>query len=106
MSYQDNIRESFYSGLNSAINKTPKTDKLIILGDFNARVGSDWKTWSNVLGRHRIGHCNSYGALLLEMCTAHKLTVTNALFQLPHRKKSIMDVSQIQALASNRLHHS
>ncbi|KAK6962392.1 craniofacial development protein 2 [Biomphalaria glabrata] len=103
MSNQDNIKENLYSDLNSAIIKTPKTDKLIILGDFNARVGSDWKTCCNVLGRHGIGHCNSNGALLLELCTAHKLTITNTLFQLPHRKKDIMDASQVLALASNRL---
>ncbi|KAK7004577.1 craniofacial development protein 2 [Biomphalaria glabrata] len=88
MSNQDNIKENLYSDLNSAIIKTPKTDKLIMLGDFNARVGSGWKTWSNILGRHGIGHFNSNGALLLEMGTAHKLTITNTLFQLPHRKKT------------------
>ncbi|KAI8772278.1 craniofacial development protein 2 [Biomphalaria glabrata] len=38
MSNQDNIKENLYSDLNSAIIKTPKTDKLIILGDFNARL--------------------------------------------------------------------
>ncbi|KAI8781842.1 craniofacial development protein 2 [Biomphalaria glabrata] len=52
MSNEDNTKEKFYSDLNSAIIKTPKTDKFIILGDFNAKVGSEWKTWSNVLGRH------------------------------------------------------
>ncbi|KAK7010182.1 craniofacial development protein 2 [Biomphalaria glabrata] len=59
MSNQDNTKENLYSDLNSAIIKTPKSDKLIILVEFNARVGSDWKTWSNVLDRHGIGHCNS-----------------------------------------------
>ncbi|KAK6970856.1 craniofacial development protein 2 [Biomphalaria glabrata] len=35
----------FYEELNSTILDIPKTEKLRILGDFNARVGSDHHIW-------------------------------------------------------------
>merc|ERR1712208_102553 len=66
MQYSDEDKEKFYSELRTAIDAVPNADKLIILGDFNARVGSDWSAWDGVLGRHGVGQCNSNGQLLLE----------------------------------------
>ena len=34
-------KDKFYEELDSLISSIPRADKLLILGDFNARVGSD-----------------------------------------------------------------
>ena len=68
MQYSDEDKEKLYSELRAVMGTVPKTDKLIILGDFNARVGADWSAWDGVLGRHGVGQCNSNGQLLLELC--------------------------------------
>ena len=39
-------KELFHWSLDSLIARTPAADKLIILGDFNARVGKEFVTWS------------------------------------------------------------
>lgn len=80
-------KESFYSELRSLLQKTKDTDKVFIMGDFNARVGRDHTIWPGVLGRHGIGNCNDNGRLLLELCAEHSLTITNTLFRLPLLKE-------------------
>ena len=46
----DEVKDKFYNDLDNAIPATPDTDKLILLGDFNARVGKDHQTWEGVIG--------------------------------------------------------
>ena len=45
MTNQDEVNNKFYEDVNVIITTVPSVDKLIILGDFNARVGSDSNTW-------------------------------------------------------------
>ena len=67
---------------------TRLTDKLILLGDFNARVGTDHQTWEGVIGTDGVGKCNSNGLLLLRKCTEHELLITSTVFCLPTRNKT------------------
>ena len=54
---EDNILE-FYNQLNSTLSNIPHHDKIILLGDFNARVGNESTIWSGVLGNFGIGSMN------------------------------------------------
>ena len=45
MTNPDEVKEKFYEVLETLVIDVPKENKLIILGDFNARVGSDYQTW-------------------------------------------------------------
>ena len=47
--------EAFYDQLQSSLSSIPSSDLLVILGDFNARVGSDFSSWNSVIGPHGIG---------------------------------------------------
>ena len=46
----DGVKDKFYNYLDGVISTTPRTDKLVLLGDFNARVGTDHQTWEGVIG--------------------------------------------------------
>ena len=51
----DDIKDSLYNQLESTIQGYKKQEPLIILGDFNARVGSDNEAWPNCLGHFGVG---------------------------------------------------
>lgn len=36
---QEEVKETFYASLDASLASIPKEDKIILLGDFNARVG-------------------------------------------------------------------
>ena len=86
--YPDEVKDKFYDDLDNVISATPRTDKLILLGDFNARVGTDHQTWEGVIGPEGVGKCNSNGLLLLRKCAEHDLLITNTVFRLPNRNKT------------------
>ena len=47
----DQAKEEFYELLGQTLQKIPPTNKVIILGDFNARVGDDFTSWPIDLGQ-------------------------------------------------------
>ena len=88
MTNLEETKDKFYDDLESLLATVPKEDKLLILGDFNARVGTDHKTWEGTIGRNGVGKSNSNGHLLLRTCAAHDLLITNTIFRLPNRNKT------------------
>ena len=88
MTNPDEVKDKFYEDLNAIITTVPSTDKVIILGDFNARVGSDSTTWEGVIGQYGAGNCNSNGLLLLQTTAEHGLLITNTVFCLPTHNRT------------------
>ncbi|BHF85178.1 hypothetical protein SprV_1002833900 [Sparganum proliferum] len=81
-------RDKFYEGLHALLTTVSKADKLIVLGEFNARVGTDHTTWRGLLGPHGLRGSNDNGLLLLRTCAEHRLILTNTFFCLPEREKA------------------
>ncbi|XP_071502561.1 craniofacial development protein 2-like [Diadema antillarum] len=73
--------DEFYDQLQTVVNKTNKNDLLIVMGDLNAKVGSDRTNWENVLGNYGYGSQNGRGEKLLNFCAANNLSVTNTMFK-------------------------
>nr|VZI33279.1 unnamed protein product [Spirometra erinaceieuropaei] len=81
-------RDKFYEDLHALLATVSKADKLIVLGDFNARVSTDHTAWRRVLGAHGLRGSNDNGLLLLCTCAEHRLILTNTFFCLPEQEKA------------------
>ena len=78
----DDVKDRFYDTLYSTIRRISQDDKIILLGDFNARVGRNHDTWHGVIGHHSVGNMHSSGLQLLSLCYELGLAITNTFFQL------------------------
>ena len=87
MTNSDEVKEQFYEDLRSILAEAPSTDKILLLGDFNARVGNNSDAWPSVIGCHRNGKINSNGLLLLSLCSEFELGITNTMFRLQNKYK-------------------
>ena len=70
--------EWFYEDLQDLLELTPKTDVLFIIGDWNAKVGS--QETPRVTGKFGLGIQNEAGQRLIEFCQENPLVITNTLF--------------------------
>nr|VZI50603.1 unnamed protein product [Spirometra erinaceieuropaei] len=87
MTNPDAVRDKFYEDLHALLATVSKADKLIVLGDFNTRVGTDHTAERGVLGPHGLRGSNDNGLLLLRICAEHRLILTKT-FCLPEREKA------------------
>ena len=71
--------EQFYEDLQDLLELTPKRDVLSIIGDWNAKVGS--QETPGVTGKFGLGIWNEAGQRLTEFCQENPLVIANTLFQ-------------------------
>ena len=71
--------ERFYDDLQDLLGLTPKKDVLFIIGDWNAKVGS--QEIPGVTGKFGLGVQNEAGQRLIEFCQENTLVTANTLFQ-------------------------
>ena len=71
--------EWFYEDLQDLLELTPKKDVLFIIGDWNAKVGS--QETPGVTGKFGLGIQNEAGQSLIAFCQENTLVLANTLFQ-------------------------
>ena len=82
-------KDRFYCQLEDAIKLLSSSERTILLGDMNARVGADHISWLQCLGKFGVGKINENGQRLLELCSRNNMCITNTMFPgKPHRKMS------------------
>lgn len=75
--------ETFYNLLSSTIQQVPRREMLLVMGDFNAKIGSTYNDdhLRTVVGNFGTGERNERGEMLLDFCTENELFVANSNFQ-------------------------
>ena len=56
MTHPHENNEAFYNHLARVLNGIPRTDKLLLIGSFNARFGRDNDKWPLVMGKMGLGN--------------------------------------------------
>ena len=83
--------EWFYEDLQDLLELTPKKDVLFIIGDWNAKVGS--QETPGVIDKFDLGVQNEAGQRLREFCQENTLVIVNTLFQQTQEKTLHMDIT-------------
>ena len=76
--------EQFYEDLQDLLELTPKKDVLFIIGEWNAKVGS--QETPRVTDKFGLGMRNEAGQRLIEFCQENALVIANILFQQHKRR--------------------
>ena len=76
--------ERFYEDLQDLLQLTPKKDVLFIIGDWNAKVGT--QETPGVTGKFALGVQNEAGQRLIEFCQENALIIANPFFQQHKRR--------------------
>ena len=76
--------EQFYEDLQDLLELTPKKDVLFIIGDWNAKLGS--QETPGVTGKFGLGVQNEAGQRLIEFCQENALVIANIVFQQHKRR--------------------
>ena len=76
--------EQFYEDLQDFLELIPPKDVLFIIGDWNAKVGS--QEIPGVTGKFGLGVQNKAGQKLTEFCQENTLVIANTLFQQHKRR--------------------
>ena len=77
--------EQFYEDLEDLLELTPPKDVLFVIGDWNAKVGS--QETLGVTGKFGLGVQNEAGQRLIEFCQENALVIANTLVQ--HHKRRL-----------------
>ena len=76
--------EQFYEDLRDLLELTPQKDFLFIIGDWNAKLGS--QETPGVTGKFGLGVQNEAEQRLIEFCQENTLVIANTLFQQHKRR--------------------
>ena len=92
--------EQFYENLQDLTEITPKKDVLFIIGNWNAKVGS--QEIPRITGKLGLGVQNETGQRLTEFCQENTLVLANTLFQ--HHKRRLYTWTSPNGQHRNQIH--
>ena len=102
LTFAPEAKDQFYEALQETLSGIQGSKGIYLLGDFNARIGTDWQAWPTCLGHFGIGRMNENGQRLLELCCHHSLCITNSYFKRTELHQSALEIPSVPPLAPAR----
>ena len=80
----EETEDSFYDMLQRVADKIPRHDMIMMMGDWNAKIGAKQEGENGVVGRHGFGDERSEnGVRFVSFCAANNLAIVSTMF--PHK---------------------
>ncbi|KAF6028773.1 hypothetical protein EB796_012913 [Bugula neritina] len=93
------IKDFFYNQLEDTVGKASPSARIIILGDINTRVATDYMSWPECLGKFSSGKINENGLRLLEFFSRNNIFIKHSFFSEQKPQKSVLVPSSLLKLA-------
>nr|KAG5706894.1 hypothetical protein BaRGS_021400 [Batillaria attramentaria] len=81
---EEEKKDDFYQQLQTVIDRGGAKDMTILMGDFNAKIGSDNTGYENTMGTHGLGQMNENGERFADLCALNQLVIGGSIF--PHKR--------------------
>ena len=99
----DEEKEEFYNSLQATLEEIPQHDMTILMGDMNARVGSDNTGRERTMGKEGVGEMTDNGERLVNLCEENDLVIGGTLF--PHRRIHKLTWTSPDGRTQNQIDH-
>ena len=76
----EDVKEEFYSILSTIFN-CPRPNITIMMGDFNAKIGSNNRGYEEIKGQHGLREMNDNGERFTDLCALSNLVIEGSVFQ-------------------------
>ena len=78
---EDEAKDTFYDQLQKTLDAVPRHDMLLVMGDWNAKVGERQAGESGIVGKHGL-KCerNDNGDHFVSFCASNNLAITSTMF--------------------------
>ncbi len=85
---KDEGTKDFYNELQTVLDKMKEKDVTILMGDFNAKIGSNNRGYEEVMGTHGFGETNENGEMFADLCSFNRLIIGGSVFPQSHTEGS------------------
>lgn len=81
---QEDCKNAFYERLQAEIDKQAKRDVALLMGDFNAKIGSDNTGQEQSMGKHGLVEMNENGEVFSDFCAFNNMIIGRSVY--PHKR--------------------
>ncbi|EDO46312.1 predicted protein, partial [Nematostella vectensis] len=81
---EEEEKDNFYNRLTTIIQDRPTRNIIIVMGDFNAKIGGDNRGYEEIMGQQGLGKMNDNGERFADLCAASNLVIGGSVFH--HRR--------------------
>ena len=101
---EDEKKEDFYQHLQTVLDRVGKKDMTLIMGDFNAKIGSDNTGYEEVMGKQGLGEMNENGEKFADLCSLNQLVIGGSIF--PHKRTHNATWRSPDHVTENQIDHA